>query len=303
MPYDIIGDVHGHAGRLEALLRVMDYEKHASGWRHAERIAVFVGDLIDRGPEQVETLILVRDMVEAGAARIAMGNHELNAIAYATPDPDAPGQHLRPRTAKNAHQHKAFIDAVGLDTPLHREWTDWFRTLPLWIDEANFRVVHACWHPQSVAVLEPLLNDRRLTDEVIVAGHRKDSPEYRALETLLKGPEIELPDGYGFIDKDGHDRHAVRARWWLGAPETYRDAYIGPDDVVIPDLPLPPGAVFATPDRPVFIGHYWLNPKNPPAPLTDKVACVDFSVARGGPMMAYRFDGETQLAASKFVSA
>jgi hypothetical protein len=51
---------------------------------HPDRQAIFVGDLIDRGPRQVESVEIVRSMVDAGAAQIAMGNHEFNAIAYAT---------------------------------------------------------------------------------------------------------------------------------------------------------------------------------------------------------------------------
>ena len=51
-----------------------------SGWSHPKRVAIFVGDLIDRGPEQLGTLKLVRDMVEMGNARVVMGNHEFNAI-------------------------------------------------------------------------------------------------------------------------------------------------------------------------------------------------------------------------------
>jgi hypothetical protein len=82
MRFDIIGDVHGHALRLEVLLEKMGYHKRPDGWRHPKRTAVFVGDLVDRGPHQLDTLRLVRDMVESGAARAVMGNHEFNAIGF-----------------------------------------------------------------------------------------------------------------------------------------------------------------------------------------------------------------------------
>jgi len=49
MNYDIIGDIHGHAGALCVLLKDMGYQEHGGVWRHAERKAVFVGDFIDRG--------------------------------------------------------------------------------------------------------------------------------------------------------------------------------------------------------------------------------------------------------------
>lgn len=70
----------------------------------------------------------------------------------------------------------------------------------------------------------------------------------------------------------------------------------------MPDLAIPAAETIPEPDRPTFIGHYWLDPKEALAPLTRKVACVDYSVAKGGPLVAYRFDGEPDLAAGKFVA-
>ncbi|MDQ1319965.1 MAG: hypothetical protein QG655_1208, partial [Actinomycetota bacterium] len=87
MAYDVIGDVHGCATKLRVLLEQMGYRERHGVYEHPERTAVFVGDLIDRGPEHLEVLSLVKAMADAGTARVAMGNHEFNAICYATPDP------------------------------------------------------------------------------------------------------------------------------------------------------------------------------------------------------------------------
>ena len=95
MNYDIIGDIHGHADALEALLKGMGYRQTRGAWRHPARQAVFVGDFIDRGPRQFDSVDLVRRMVEAGSAQAVMGNHEFNAIAWFLPDPGAPGEYLR----------------------------------------------------------------------------------------------------------------------------------------------------------------------------------------------------------------
>ena len=68
--FDIIGDVHGHAALLEKLLRKLGYVKYGKTWGHPDgRIAVFTGDLINRGPEQVETVKLVRRMVRKSRVR------------------------------------------------------------------------------------------------------------------------------------------------------------------------------------------------------------------------------------------
>lgn len=66
MSFDIIGDVHGHADALKALLGILGYEERNGAWRHrASRRVIFVGDLIDRGPAQLETVAIARQMIEA----------------------------------------------------------------------------------------------------------------------------------------------------------------------------------------------------------------------------------------------
>lgn len=307
MAYDIIGDVHGHANRLQALLRELGYTQRAGAWRHPDRTAIFVGDLIDRGPGQLETLQLVRAMMDAGSARAVMGNHEFNAIGWATPDPKEDGSYLRPRRGskgnKNAKQHQAFLAAVGLDSDLHRTWTEWFLDLPLWIEEPEFRVVHACWSPQHAERLRPHLREGNcLTSKLIDAAHRPGTQAFEAVDVLLKGLEVDLPPGVAFTDKDGHSRERIRVRWWDRNATTYAQAYIGPSGVEMPvarlsDVYLPP-----IPDRPTFVGHYWLDADEPPSPLSDRVACVDYSAGKGGPLVAYRFDGESKLSTDRFVA-
>ena len=78
-PFDIIGDVHGCADELEALLGALGYAPGEAGaWRHPDgRKAVFVGDLIDRGPRIVDALRLVMTMVAAGTALCVPGNHDV----------------------------------------------------------------------------------------------------------------------------------------------------------------------------------------------------------------------------------
>jgi hypothetical protein len=49
---------------------------------------------------------------------------------------------------------------------------------------------------------------------------------------------------------------------------------------------------------PVFVGHYWLT--GTPRQLAPNVACTDYSVAKGGKLVAYRWDGESILTEDKF---
>jgi hypothetical protein len=306
LSFDIIGDIHGHAARLEALLVKLGYRDQNGAWRHPSRTAIFVGNFIDRGPEQLRTLEIVRAMLDAGAGRAVMGDHELNAIAWATLNPDGGSRYLRthygPEGDKNRRQHEAFLAEVGPDTHAHKAWVDWFMELPLWIEETACRVVHACWSPEHADTLRPHLRPgTRLTPELMEKAHRKGTPEFRAVDVLLNGPEAALPDGYTFKDKGRRLRGEIRTRWWDQSARTYAEAYIGRPGAKIPDVALENQLLVPEPDRPVFVGHYRLD--GAPAPIAPKVACVDYNVADGGPMTAYRFDGETTLSAAKFVVA
>ena len=317
MSYDVIGDVHGQADELSALLRRLGYAESRGAFRHPTRTAVFVGDFIDRGPKELETLGIARRMVAGGAALAVMGNHELNAIAWHTPDPERPGEYLRPRSGrkgeKNRRQHERFLAEVGEGSDLHGELVGWFKTLPLWLDLPGLRVVHACWHQAFMDYLEPLLSPgRRLGDDLLGPATRepedeaeKDTAEptpFKAAEALTKGIEVPLPAGFRFRDKDGHERHRARVKWWDGTASTFRDAVMEPDGLVtgLPGDPLPAHARIAPPDdRPVFFGHYWMT--GTPVLAGPRVACVDYSAGNGGPLCAYRWEGERDLCADRFV--
>ncbi len=90
-PFDIIGDVHGCCDELERLLDTLGYawserplerpERYRRIYRHpAGRKAIFVGDLVDRGPRILDTYQLVRHMVDAGSALCVPGNHEAKLV-------------------------------------------------------------------------------------------------------------------------------------------------------------------------------------------------------------------------------
>jgi protein phosphatase len=89
-PFDFIGDIHNCCDELELLLKKLGYQlepvKAENGWptlnyRHPERrTAVFVGDIVDRGPRAVDSLALVRNMVLSGNALCVPGNHDAKLL-------------------------------------------------------------------------------------------------------------------------------------------------------------------------------------------------------------------------------
>ena len=90
-PFDVIGDVHGCCDELEELLRLLGYAEvtpegadpvwGGRSFAHPQgRKAVFVGDLVDRGPRVLDALRLVRNMAHAGAALCVPGNHDMKLL-------------------------------------------------------------------------------------------------------------------------------------------------------------------------------------------------------------------------------
>lgn len=309
--YDVIGDVHGHVEQLEALLRQMGYTETNGTWRHRERIAVFVGDVIDRRRDhQLGTLRLVRRMVDAGSAQIVLGNHEFNAVAYATVDPSR-WDYCRRHSDKNHKQHREFLEELGFDSPLHRSMIDWFQQIPLWLDLGGLRVVHACWSSDDIDHLTDELGpDHTLTDHVVIDGTTKGNRTYQAIENVLKGPEVSM-DGHWYFDKGGLRRDRARVAWWNGSATTLRDGAVIPDGTrlhdaegapvdQLPDTKLNSGVPRYTDPVPVIFGHYWRS--GAPSIEGPTTACVDYSAGKRGPLVAYRWDGEPELAIDKLVS-
>lgn len=305
MSYDVIGDIHGQASKLEALLRVLGYSERRDGWVSSQgRQAIFVGDLIDRGPEQLKVVNIVRRMVDAGRARCVMGNHEFNAIGYATERLDAPGEFLRGHSAKNLSQHTELLRQVGDGSAVHRELIEWFKSLPPALDLSVIRVVHAWWHQPFVDLVALRFTPgESMSEEFLHAAYAGGTPEWTAMDGLTKGLELQLPAGHPFVDHGGIERREMRTKWWHEDARSYRDVAILEEDQRrrVPDLPLPSDFDGVQVDgAPVFIGHYWMS--GTPQLQSPKVACVDYSAAKDGPLVAYRWDGEQVLDARRFVA-
>lgn len=307
--YDVIGDVHGEGTKLIELLTNMGYTNERGYYAHPTRQAIFVGDLVDRGPEQLLAVRTAKEMHEAGSAHVVMGNHEFNAIAFHTPHPFSPGEHLRRHSTKNMHQHEAFLEGVGFGSSDHDDVIEWFTSLPMWIEVDGLRVVHACWHEESMSYVD---NNATLTRDVLLEASSWGSPAFWAIEVLLKGPDVAIDPGY--YDKDGTFRDRARHAWWEPNPNRALDRVVVPGGVTADEtgeVPWPPptgariGQPFIDPypthAPPVIFGHYWRT--STPTLTGPNTACVDYSACKGGPLVAYRWSGERELTSEHFTSA
>jgi hypothetical protein len=313
MHYDIISDIHGRYDKLSQLMARLGYQPAAVGFiPPVGHRALFLGDLIDPklghsiAGGVAATLRAVKAMCDAGHALCLMGNHELNAIHFHSLGPD--GAPLRKHIDKNQRMHQGTLD----DFPDHADpssewrslWLPWMKQLPFHLDLGGFRAVHATWHDESIA----RVNGRSMEDEAfLLATSDPATAEGAAMEILLKGIEAALPAGVEFKDATEDPRKNIRVRWWqlLGSEIGY-DELVFPPNPKIPDHQVPPEAFAEIPGYPldappVFFGHYLKPADSPLVPESHNVACLDHAAAKNGPLVAYRWQGETTLNPENYI--
>ena len=259
-PLDVVGDVHGELEALQALLAHMGYD--AEGGHPDGRRLVFVGDLCDRGPDSPGVIALVQRLVESGRALATLGNHEINLLRGDRKDGnDWFWSEFRARDAK--YEPRAHLPAERRDAVIA-----FLRKLPLVLERADLRVVHAAWDQASIAQLraaDPTLSrvehfrrweadaERQIAERGIGEAARAEYQEYRE---RLVDPDQPVPMLVATAQVDetwqmanpirvvtsgiergaarpffasGHWRFVERIRWW--------DEY--------------------TEEVPVIVGHYW----------------------------------------------
>jgi hypothetical protein len=284
--YTIIPDLHADAMRLDKSIQLAEM---------THRMA-FLGDFIDAGaavaePDDAAVLERVRRACDDGLAMAVMGNHELNAILFHRCDDN--GRPLRLRDAKNLKQHRSFCDRFGIGTSAARDWTDWFLTLPLWLDLGGLRLVHACWNTAAIATIAARRPDGRLTEADLPEIAEKRTAFANAVSLLLSGPEVALPPGFTFTDAGGHVRSDVRIAWWRANAPTWRAASLSvPNPMELPDCDVDAtkAVEFYGPENPpVLVGHYKM--KDDPKIETMQAACLDYPLRPS----VYQWSGEGSL--------
>jgi diadenosine tetraphosphatase ApaH/serine/threonine PP2A family protein phosphatase len=260
-----IGDVHAQHSKLISLLDVIDFDITKPNSSVNDGKLVFIGDLIDSVPnydgDHLALLNQVKSLVNSNDAFCLLGNHEFNAIGWATQKED--GNWARPHTENNKIQHQAFLESVDEGSKEHKGWITWFKSLPLFIDFESVRAIHACWDEQAIESIKPYLNpDNSLKEAHWLDAFDETHELFPLCETLLKGPERKVDKP--FKDKTGKLRTRKRIEWW--ADSEYQEPLV-----------------------PIVIGHYTLS--GLPKPLSKKVVCVDYNGAKGdNPLVCYQFE-------------
>jgi hypothetical protein len=94
----------------------------------------------------------------------------------------------------------------------------------------------------------------------------------------------------------------MRFNWFKPVEKvTYKNCALSiPEYVDLPDVEIVGGVEPYNEKEVVFFGHYWMTGE--PAPQTEKTACVDYSVAKKGILVAYEWSGESILKKENFIS-
>ena len=161
-PFDIFGDLHGCADELRTLLERLGWERYTleasdtpwggESWRHPVGTkAVFLGDLVDRGPNVLDTVRIVRNMVTAGTAFCIAGNHDVKFMRW-----------LRGKQVQVKHgleQSIAEVESLSAEERASSRhfWMDWSATTFLMADDWLSRT-RVCERKCTVADRAPFEN-------------------------------------------------------------------------------------------------------------------------------------------------
>lgn len=306
-PLDIVGDVHGELDALLSLLGRLGVDVDRCT---ARRPVVFVGDLVDRGPDSVGVVEVVSRLCEAGLAQAVVGNHEVNLLAGDQKEGNGWFEARADDLAQFDGQERPFPSRHATHDE-RQSIRAFLEELPLVLEREDLRVVHACWDADAArllpeeAAVAPLASawQRQIDGELEASGLRERALEERRefaflkdqhvvptrhlaavaaydaakqsgnpVKLLTSGAEVEVAPGQHFF-VGGKWRFVTRDAWWR--------------------RPV---------DRPTVVGHYWRRRGAPIAGKVDiwddvptfgwsgDVFCVDYSVGR---RFLERFSGRT----------
>lgn len=300
--YDIIGDIHGHADLLEKLLEKLGYSLSNGVYTHPERKAVFVGDIINRGPGIRKSVRIVRSMVDAGFAYAVLGNHELNAILYATIDKS--GKSLRKRLPRYKLPLMGTLESYEKYPEEWKETVKWLRHLPFFLELDGLRVAHGAWIDQYVETITHFLDGEKKLKKHFLKAYLDSDELSEAVNGMVKGLEFQLPKDLCLRDNDGLMVRKYRIEWWNSAADkTFNQVAFG-NRFSLPEYSIPKELVpsvkpYVVDEKPVIFGHYGLV--NGPYLVAPNLCCIDCGVSRSGILMAYRWCGEHFLTEDHFV--
>jgi len=146
-PLDIVGDIHGELSALQALLLQLGYDERGNHPKH--RKLVFIGDLVDRGPDSDGVLALIQSLIANGNAYSILGNHEINLLIDDIKD--GSGWFFDERYKADLKNYAPFQRTA----PERRQAVrDFLGNLPIALIRDDIRVVHAAWTTSAIEAIQ-----------------------------------------------------------------------------------------------------------------------------------------------------
>ena len=263
--YDIIGDIHGHDLILKSLLKKLGYVENRDGFYHPlKRKAIFVGDFINRGPNTPRVLKIIQNMHSNKQAFCILGNHEFGLLQKFVLNPSEINIKISP-----------FIP--------------WIKSLPLFLEFPNFRVVHAAWHFSSI---EKLKKENTNDDNFIRSTMIPNSENKRAVRNILQGIKVNVPKEIIYRDRFGIKRQKARIRWWDKKKNlTGNDIFPASEELI--NIQFANNEIlncenYKITEKPLFFGHYCLPAKE--TKIIKNLICLDGCVSCDGQLWAYQYN-------------
>ncbi len=216
-PLDVIGDVHGEIDALRQLLRHLGYDD--DGVHPTGRRLVFVGDLVNRGPNSPAVVEWVRHLVQFQRAHCLLGNHELNILIGVK------------RPVSQWFYGESRMDDTGQPIPqtladesMRYQMRQWFQTLPVALVRYDLRIVHACWDADMIELakgqgdVRKLFESSRRQIESELDGCEDEVERYLAHRN--RNPVLRLTAGFlersdSRSQETGKMRFTQQRPWWL----------------------------------------------------------------------------------------
>ncbi len=289
--YYIVGDVHGQYQRLLGRLKSAGLTSINDKYTFDNGKILFLGDLLDRGPESRKVVELAKQLHEAGIAEVILGNHEFNFLGYLSRLDKR--SFLRRHTLKNLRQHRATLKSYkGHKNDLEAHLT-WLKSLSLFFENEHFRAVHACWDPQWIQWLKTKYPEGLKDERLFNNSYRIGKKSFFCIERLLKGPELSLPEEFSSIDSDGNTRAGVRYKWWQKNKGRALKEVTTKWNSKWPNKSFNSSfenrsLSYSKKEKPLFIGHYNFN--NHPEFHTQNFLCLDCSDKEGNRVLIYRHE-------------
>jgi hypothetical protein len=243
---DVVGDVHGELEVLLALVRKLGYDER--GEHPKGRALVFVGDLVDRGPDSLGVVRWVKRCVDEHGGQCVLGNHELNLLRAERKDGN--GWFFGEREGG---------PQVLADDQDREEIRDFLWKLPVAMEREDLRVVHACWREDAMSEI------------------RAESSKESALQRDVALPDA-LAEALNDLSIDLHDRDQAPPLHPVLVEAELHEQNLNPIKLVTSGLE-------RETESPFWAGGRWRVVERAPwfeqrLGREERVMCIDFSIGR-----------------------